>query len=98
MFREQASNVHSANFLEGGYVLVTRDECSKGERLCKRWNGYRSIINDHNDYMFDVENLRPDNIDSFHGSRLMYCGDSSLGMEVIISNVLNSETGIPSLG
>lgn len=93
--REHLSKGRLPNFSEGDYVLVARDDFFEGEKLCLRWRGPRRIIKAHNDYVFDVEDLRNGKIDPIHGSRLKYYRDSSLDEMVIMSHVLSSETGMP---
>ena len=93
--REAQSKGKLANFEEGDFVLVAREDFHKGEKLALRWRGPRRIVKALNDYVFQVEDLRNGTIQDIHGSRLKYYKDSSLNENAIMSHVLSSETGMP---
>lgn len=84
-----------ANFQEGDFVLVARDDFHKGEKLCVRWRGPRRVTKCLNDYAFQVEDLRNGDLQIVHGTRLKFYADNSLDTTAIISHVLASETGMP---
>lgn len=84
-----------ANFVEGDYVLVAREEFHEGEKLCLRWRGPRRVTKAMNDYVFQVEYLRNDIVEEVHGTRLKFYSDSSLDEKAVLSHVLSSETGMP---
>lgn len=97
--RNRARNTRSkgqlANFSEGDYVLVAREQFFEGEKLCLRWRGPRRVVKALNDYVFKVEDLRNGDHEDIHGTRLKFYTDSSLDEKVILSHVLSSETGMP---
>lgn len=84
-----------ANFQEGDFVLVARDDFHKGEKLCLRWRGPRRVIKCLHDYAFQVEDLRNGQLETIHGTRLKFYSDQSLDTTAILSHVLASETGMP---
>lgn len=97
--RSQSRSVRSrgelANFTEGDYVLVAREDFFENEKLCLRWRGPRRVIKALNDYVFKVEDLRNGETEDIHGTRLKFYADDSLDARVILSHVLASETGMP---
>ena len=93
--RHNASKGKLANFTEGDFVLVAREEFHAGEKLALRWRGPRRIIKPLSDYVFQVEDLRNGLVEDIHGSRLKYYHDRSLDTEAILSHVISSETGMP---
>lgn len=93
--RASKSRGELANFTEGDYVLVAREEFFEGEKLCLRWRGPRRVLTALNDYIFRVEDLRNGNCEDIHGTRLKFYADADLDKEAIMSHVLSSETGMP---
>lgn len=97
--RAQSRSVRSrgelANFTEGDFVLVAREEFFENEKLCLRWRGPRRVLKALSDYVFKVEDLRNGETEDVHGTRLKYYADNSLDTRVILSHVLASETGMP---
>lgn len=93
--RSVRSRGELANFTDGDYVLVAREDFFKNEKLCLRWRGPRRVIKALNDYVFKVEDLRNGETEDIHGTRLKYYADDSLDTRVILSHVLASETGMP---
>lgn len=83
-----------ANFREGDYVLVAREQFHEGEKLCLRWRGPRRVTSCMNDYSFQVEDLRNGELQVVHGTRLKFYADDSLDADAILSHVLASETGM----
>jgi transposase InsO family protein len=93
--RAAASRGALANFLEGDFVLVARDDFSAGEKLALRWRGPRRIVKAINDYVYQVEDLRNGVLEEVHATRLKFYRDASLDSVAILPHVLSSETGMP---
>lgn len=93
--REAASNGKLANFTEGDYVLVARDEFGAGEKLCLHWRGPRRVIKAISEHIFQVEDLRNGTYEDVHACRLKFYSDKSLDATAILSHVIFSETGMP---
>ena len=93
--RQTRARGQLANFMEGDYVLVAREDFHEGEKLCLRWCGPRRVIKALSDYVYRVEDLRTGNYDDVHASRLKFNHDADLDAAAIMSHVLSSETGMP---
>jgi len=93
--RDSASRGKLANFEEGDYVLVAREDFHAGEKLALRWRGPRRIIKTLSDYVYQVEDLRNGQVEDIHACRLKYYRDNSLDQVAIMPHVLQSETGMP---
>lgn len=92
--RENSSKGILPNFSTGDFVLVAREDFSSGEKLSLRWRGPRRVVRAINNFVFQVEDLRTGDMDDIHVSRLKFYHDSALDTEVIISHVVQSETGM----
>lgn len=92
--RTAAERGELANFTEGDYVLVARDEFHAGEKLCLRWRGPRRVTKAINDYVYQVEDLRNGILSDVHAARLKFYSDASLDAKVLLPHVLQSETGM----
>ena len=93
--RQTRARGQLANFMEGDYVLVAREDFHEGEKLCLRWRVPRRVIKALSDYVYRVEDLRTGNYDDVHASRLKFNHDADLDAAAIMSHVLSSETGMP---
>lgn len=93
--REAASRGVLPNFSEGDYVLVARDDFSKGQKIALRWRGPRRIVSAKSDYIYQVEDLRNGLTEDVHIARLKFYADDSLDATAIMSHVIASETGMP---
>ena len=93
--RSAASRGQSANFSEGDFVLLAREEFFAGEKLALRWGGPRQIVKALNDYVFQIRDLRNGSLEDIRGTRLKYYSDSSLDSSAILSHIISSETGMP---
>lgn len=83
-----------ANFTEGDYGLVPRDNFSAGEKLALRWRGPLRISKAITHYVYQVEDLREGTLEEAHDSRLLFYSDPLLDTEAIILHVISSETGM----
>jgi len=81
--------------VDGDYFLLAREEFFKGEKLALRWRSPRIIVKALSDYVFQVEDLRNEQTEEAHRSRLKFYRDSELDAKVIIPHVLSSEKGMP---
>ncbi len=90
-----ASKGIPANFTEGDFVLVAREDMSAGEKLALRWRGPRRVLKALSDHVFLVEDLRNGAVEEVHACRLKFYSDPSLNTRAIMSHVLASETGMP---
>lgn len=93
--RTAASKGTLPNFVEGDYVLVAREEFSKGEKIALRWRGPRRIVAAKSDFIFQVEDLRNGSTEDIHIARLKFYSDDSLDATAIMPHVTASETGMP---
>lgn len=82
-----------ANFTEGDYVLVARNDFHKKEKLYVLWRDPRCFTTEFNDYVYQVEDLRTESLSEDHATRLKF-SDASLDAFVLLPHVLQSETGM----
>lgn len=92
--REAASTGILPNFSEGDYVLVAKDDFSRGQKLSLRWRGPRRIVSAKSDYVYHVEDLRTGLTEDIHIGRLKFYSDDSLDTTAIMSHNISSETGM----
>eukprot|EP00171_Calliarthron_tuberculosum_P004300 IDg4300t1 len=86
--RQVAERGTPANFVQGDFVLVARDDFHKDEKLCLRWRGPRRIIRAVSEWVYIVEDLRNGELTEVHSTRLKFYSDSSLDEKAILSHVL----------
>lgn len=82
--RLDASRRKLPNFVEGDFVLVSREEFHAGEKLALRWRGPRRVVKALNDLVYQAEDLRNGDITDVI-CRLKFHSDSSLDTKAIIS-------------
>lgn len=70
--REATSRGKPAQFTEGDFVLVTRDEFFKGEKLALHWRGPRRVLKAVSNYFYTVEDLRIGSCSDIHARRLRF--------------------------
>lgn len=92
--RKNASRGKLPNFTEGDFVLVAREDFFAGEKLALRWRGPRRVQRAINDYVYLIEDLRTGESEELHASRLKFYHDPTLNTDVIMSHVIQSETGM----
>ena len=92
--RKSASRGGLANFSEGEFVLVAREEFNAGEKLALRWCGPCRITKAISEYVYQVEDHRNGALEDVHASRLLFYSDSQLDTEAVMSHVLSNETGM----
>lgn len=93
--RVQTSKGKPANFDEGDYVLVAKDDVSKGEKLSLKRRGPRRVLKAQSEWIYEVEDLRNNLKECIHASRLRLYSDANLNQEAIMPHILYSETGMP---
>ena len=93
--RKSAERGELPRFAKGDFVLVAREDFFHGEKLALRWRGPRRIVQDKNDFVYTVEDLRNGTTADVHACRLKFYCDSSLNKIAILPHVLSSETGMP---
>jgi len=92
--RRAASKGKSADFSEGDFVLVAKEDFNAGEKLALRWRGPRRILNVVSKWIYTVEDLRTGVTEDVHATRLRFYCDHSLDTNAIMSHVLYSERGM----
>lgn len=84
----------TSHFVEGYFVLVTREAFHKGEDVCLCWGVPRRIFKQMSNYVYLLEYICKGAIEEMHISRLKFYHDRSLDKEAVMSCVLSSKTGM----
>lgn len=92
--RDKQSKGKLPNFEPGDYVLVSRQDMHKNEKLSLRWTGPRMIIRSISQYIYTVRDLHNDTLEDIHACRLKFFSNDQLNKSVIMSHILYSETGM----
>lgn len=93
--RKSRSRGKLANFDKGDYVLVTRQDFDKGEKLCWRWKRPKRFVRPRSNFVFLVEDLCNGSTEEIHDIRLQSNHDRLLDQRAVLLHVLPSETGMP---
>lgn len=56
--RTQRGRGRLANFNDGEFVLVAREDFNERQNLCLHWFGFRRFTKDLSDFVFVVKDLR----------------------------------------
>lgn len=84
-----------AKFLEGDYVLFTRERFFEFAKLCLRSQGPRRNIKVLRNYVYLVDYLRTGDCDYIQSTRLMFYRNNELYKNFILSVFLSLENGMP---
>lgn len=89
-----SSNGSLPKFSTGDWVVVARDDFTAGEKLALRWRRPRRVVRASKDYTYEVEDIRTDDTDDVHVSRLKFYSDDDLDKKTLRLHIVQSETGM----